>query len=303
MTRLWLLPILLFGCGRDFDPYNRLTSLRVMAIQSEPPAPAPGETALLTPLVYVPASQAAPTYAWSWCPLPGSAGEGFRCRVTEAELSALAGVEVPPFDLGAEPFARFAHTLAPEALERVCQGIPGTPLIPDCEGGFPVQIRMTVRTEADEVVTVRTLRLRFAAAHEPNRNPRIEGLLARIDGADQPIEATPALTLPRHEDTVIKAVVSESEAETHTDYDDLGNARTVTERLILSWFVESGDTKEQRTGTLPGEVPLARAVENEWKPAKTEDYPDGTARLFVVLRDSRGGVSWIHGAVLLGAAP
>ena len=55
------------GCGEDFDPYTRLTSLRVLAIKSEvmtEPAnasggfqvsPGPGQTATLTPFVFVPA--------------------------------------------------------------------------------------------------------------------------------------------------------------------------------------------------------------------------------------------------------
>ena len=32
----------LAGCGEDFDPFNRLTSLRVLAIKAEPAQPRPG---------------------------------------------------------------------------------------------------------------------------------------------------------------------------------------------------------------------------------------------------------------------
>ena len=52
--RLAVVPALLVAAsscaGDDFDPYNRLGSLRVLAIKSDPVAPAPGERATLTSL-------------------------------------------------------------------------------------------------------------------------------------------------------------------------------------------------------------------------------------------------------------
>ena len=52
------------GCaGEEFDPFNRLTSLRVLAIKSEPVAPAPGEVTTLSSLLYVPEGMPDPNSA------------------------------------------------------------------------------------------------------------------------------------------------------------------------------------------------------------------------------------------------
>src|SRR5688572_27682347 len=60
--------VTLGGCDSDFEPYNKLTSLRVLAIESRPVSPSPGEISTLTPLLHVPDGEAV-TSSWSWCPL------------------------------------------------------------------------------------------------------------------------------------------------------------------------------------------------------------------------------------------
>ena len=80
------------GCGEDFDPYNRLTGLRVLAIKAEPPAAGPGGEChavaraglhpTLTPLVFAPAGDVG-HLPWSWCPLPGSASDGYPAAISD----------------------------------------------------------------------------------------------------------------------------------------------------------------------------------------------------------------------------
>jgi hypothetical protein len=295
------------GCTEDFDPYNRLTGLRVLAIRSEPPMPGPGETAALSALVYAPAGDPATGYEWSWCPLAGSPNEGHPCLVTPDQIAELAaaGVTLPSFDLGSEPTASLTHAVDPGLLTALCEGTAvGLPQLPDCEGGFPVQVKLVVRSAARTVTAVRQLRLRFDPATEPNANPTIEGLLARQEeDLFVPITEQNALTLPRDDETVIRAVVPESAAETYLGKDvELRPAR-VHEQLVLTWFIESGDTKSEHTSFIFGEVPLKDAVSNEWIPARSKKYAPDRARLIVVLRDNRGGVSWAEGAVMLGMDP
>jgi hypothetical protein len=292
------------GCGPDFDPYNRLTGLRVLAIQSDPAAPGPGETTTLTPLVFTPEPGAAVTYAWSWCPFPGEASAGYPCQVTREQLMMMTGgaVNVPSFDLGAGPTAMLAHTIDPMVLRALCGGQPGVPQIADCEGGFPVQVRVKVASAGDEVDTVYTLRLRIDSP--PNANPKIDGLAAVIEAMDRPIGAEPVVTLTRNKETAIKTLVSEAQSETYPGKNDDGqpdpNAR---ERLFVSWFVEGGDTKDEVTGYIPGRTELKVLQENKWSAPKTKDYAKDTARLYVVLRDNRGGVSWTSGIVRLAGEP
>jgi hypothetical protein len=71
----------LLGCGnRNFNRPDLLNEPRILAVQAEPPQPSVGTSTTLRALVYQPPgtsdggacanANAAPTYAWSWCPLP-----------------------------------------------------------------------------------------------------------------------------------------------------------------------------------------------------------------------------------------
>jgi hypothetical protein len=302
------------GCGEDFDPFNRLTSLRVLAIKADPPSPGPGETTTLSALVYTPpslmgdAAAAAVTFQWSWCPFPGSANEGYPCAVSEAELQSMAmqaGIAVPAYDLGPGPTAMLPHSLNPLLLQQICAGVEGLPQTIDCEGGFPAQVKLVVRAGGDEVVTVRTLRLRFGTS-EPNANPRIDGLTISLPDmvVDLPIGETPEVTIPRAEASLLKAAVPlDMVAERYTGKDENMQVAMLREQLTLTWFVESGDTDEERTRWVEGGYQAEKTFENEWTPDRVKDYARDTSKVIVVIRDNRGGVDWRGAAVRLEAAP
>jgi hypothetical protein len=61
------------GCAGDFEPDWRLMNARVLALQADPPQPQFGGTATLRALLYLPEDET-PSYHWSWCPAPTSAG-------------------------------------------------------------------------------------------------------------------------------------------------------------------------------------------------------------------------------------
>ncbi len=95
------------------------------------------------------------------------------------------------------------------------------------------------------------------------------------------------------------------------------------ERLNFAWFAEAGDFGSdgqggRRTGYLPNlpdspsapSVPAAAdkagfnsAISNTWTLPTSTDYPPGTARIIVVVRDSRGGVAWTSGLATLQDLP
>jgi hypothetical protein len=293
------------GCTEEFDPYNRLTGFRVLAIRSEPPLPGPGETSTLSVLVYAPADDPPVSYAWSWCPMAGPAEKGHECLVGEEQLAMLAaaGLGLPPLDLGAAPTASLTHAVDPGLLAALCDGSTGLlPTLPDCERGFPVQIKVTVSSGTRTATAVRELRLRFDPATEPNRNPTIEGLEARQEeDLFVPMTEQNALTLPRDDKTDIRAIVPDAASETYMGKDNDLRPAIVREQLVLTWFIESGDTKSERTTYIPGDIPLKTLVTNEWTPARIKDYARDRARIIAVLRDNRGGVAWTEGAVTLGA--
>lgn len=296
------------GCSDDFAPYNRIESLRVLAIQSEPAAPLVGETATFTPLVFTPTAAPSLTYRWSWCPVPGLAADKFRCLITEAELAAALGPDVsfPPFDLGTAPTATLLAGLPAELLAAVCRGaIPNVPS-PNCAEGFPLQVALTVKTDTDQVDSVVTARWRFdAATQAPNANPTVHGLTATLGGLPRPI--TDALTadsptLPRKSETPLGAVALPEASENYEGFDDDGKPATLRERLYFTWFVETGDTTESHSSYYPDRTPFADLLKNGWTPAERRLYPRDEARVIVVLHDSRGGVGWRGGVVRLEAA-
>jgi hypothetical protein len=314
-----LLPLLVLagvtgtGCGEDFPPPNRIQELRVLAIRSEPVAPAPGETTTLSALVFTPDPDPTVTYAWSWCPLPGGANEGYPCAIDEAELAALAGSagqSLPPYDLGTGATAQMPHSINPALLQQLCTptgaSVSGLPIDLDCDGGFPVQIKLTVKTASDEVKAVRRLRLRLGPGGEPNTNPRVDGIfLVTRDGAGVetsavPITDTPEVTLFRAKEALLRAVVPAESAEPYTGKNDDQQPIATKERLSLNWNVETGDTKDGTTNYVEGLNTLEDAMKNEWEPERAKDYPRSTARLILVVRDNRDGVAWRSGIVQLG---
>jgi hypothetical protein len=304
----------LAGCGEDFDPFNRINTLRVLAIKAEPASPGPGETTTLSTLIFTPPAlmgdggPAPVTYQWSWCPLPGSANQGYPCSVSEAELQSMAmqaGIAVPRYDLGTGATAMLTHGLNPLLLQQICAGIEGLPQTIDCEGGFPVQVKLVVKAGGDEVVAVRTLRLRFGTS-EANANPRIDGLAIRLPETmvDLPIGETPEVTVPRAVASLLKASVPlELVAERYTGKDENMQVAMLREQLTLTWFVETGDTDEERTRWVEGGFRPEKTFENEWTPERVKDYAPGTSRVVVVIRDNRGGVDWLGAAVRLEATP
>ena len=293
------------ACGEDFAPYNRLISPRVLALASDPPAPATGETTTFTPILYLPEGVAISSYEWSWCPFPGGASDGYPCMITEEELAEFgpAAASVPAFDLGTDPTATLENTLDPLLLGAICTGAPGQPPPVDCFMGFPAQIKLTITADdGTEITTIRRLLLRFDSTHEANALPEITGLAALIDGSEVDLDGSASVTIPRATETIIRAAMAEASSETYTDLDEEGEPVSAMERLTLSWFVESGDTNSGRTSFIDGFTEFADAIDNEWEPALVDDYPGETARIIVVLRDNRDGVAHAEASVTLGGA-
>jgi hypothetical protein len=291
------------GCGPSFDPYNRLETLRVLAIRSDPVSPASGETTNLSALIYTAPGQPVISYAWSWCPLVGPSTAGYSCLVKEAALSALTGQPVS-FDLGSSSTANLTNAVAPTTLQTICSG--GAAQFsppPDCTDGLPVTIRLTVTTANDKVVAIAPLNLRFSTGQQSNNNPTIGEPFAVVDGASEDLDAVGTPIVPRLRETPIGVMVPADASETYLGTDNNGNPASIREQLVLTWFVESGDTRYQNTTFIDGVLPLAEATQNQWTPDRTSRYRPDTAELIVVIRDGRNGVAWTSGMAHLVPTP
>lgn len=296
-TLAWAALALHAGCDSDFKPYNELSSLRVLAIQSAPVRPAPGEVATLTPLLYVPEGRTV-TSAWSWCPVEFL--DDGRCPFADEDAP---GFGEPSFDLGNEATARFEHRFEPAVLQRYCSRVPlenGAFGAIDCSDGLPIQIRYSASTEDDAVESMRRLVLRFAADHVPNENPRVDGVSAIVAGARRALDATGGVALPRETDVELVAASPESASES---VGDPATGEASRERLVFTWFVEAGETHYERTSFVEGVLPLERATANRWTLPSLAEHALDTALLMLVVRDDRGGVGWRESRVGLGGEP
>jgi len=297
------------GCRPDFAPFNRLTALRVLGVQAEPPTPMIGESTTLSALVFTPTPDPTLSYHWTWCPLAASSTDGYKCLVTEPELDAyLSNAGFPPlpsFDLGTGATATFTNTIDPTVFAFVCSNmLPNIPsgVTINCAAGFSTQVALTVTTATDSVTAEQTLKLRGADATIPaNANPAIGGINAAIGGAAVALDDTDTVLLPRDVATSIGVDVDISAAEVYADpTSDTGQS---TERLFTTWFVETGDTHDQRTSYIAGSTTFTDMLKNTWTPAIVKDYPNPTARIYAVLHDNRGGASWTGGTVNLETSP
>ncbi len=294
------------GCRPDFAPFNRLTALRVLGIQAEPPTPMIGESTTLSALVFTPTPDPTLTYHWTWCPLAAPSTQSYQCLVTEADLADVTGPGLPAFpafDLGTGPTATFTNSIDPRVFAFVCSNmLPNLPdgLTIDCSAGFSTLVKLTVTTATDQVTAVQTLKLRADASVPANMNPAIMGLNAASAGTFLPIDDSGALLLPRDVEIPIGVNVDPSAAEVYTDPT---NDAVSTERLFTTWFVETGDTHDQRTSYIAGSTAFGDMLKNTWTPGVSRNYPQPTARIFAVLHDNRGGASWTGGMGSLEPTP
>jgi hypothetical protein len=188
----------------------------------------------------------------------------------------------PSIELGNAPTATFTNSLDPALLAQLCAGSP----IP-CDDGIQTRIRLTVSNGVQTIEAIRTLRLRFRADQPANENPTVGGLVAALPGGDAALDDAGSVVIPRKVDTLLRVDVPLTSAE----------------RLIVTWYVQTGDTRIERTSFIEGQDAYLKPFENKWKPAAPSDYPPSQARVIVVVNDDRGGFAWTGATVTLGAAP
>ncbi len=307
-----LLTAAVVGCGGDFDPYNRLTSLRILGIQAEPAWLAQGVSTTLRAAVFTPHTDAV-SYEWSWCPFRASTEAGFNCAVSEAELNAAlaqggaSNLQVS-YALGNAASATFSAPLPTELLAAICAGaIQGTGLfVPNCVDGFPISIGLTVRAGGDTVVAMKEVIVQLDVLRPVNENPRITELRvgpagARVEESTLLADDATSASVTLSEEVELYATVPETAAERYLPRPDASTPEPTErlETLTLSWFIEVGDTKSMRTSFVWGESKFDDLEHNTWSLPEPESTPETSARLWLVLRDNRGGTSWLTRAVTL----
>lgn len=304
------------ACTEEFAGFNEIEGLRVLGVQAQPSTLAEGETSALRALVYLEEGDRDDLrYRWSLCPL-ADPQDPSRCLQDMAGLSEELDLDVEALtlDLGNEATAEVAFppgsaallaTLCKNATEAA--GQLGASLF-NCEGGFPMQVFLTVRHGKQEVIAVKQVRFALDEDTPKNRTPKLVDrvlIAQRKDEDDKPPrdDAKPladggAVTLGESYRLFLQIDEGAETFLAHDDSED-GAARERRERLYVTWFVSSGETTYVRTSQVEGvENPLP-IDENNWSLPWAGDEDAGEAHLFMVLRDERGGTDWIERRVEL----
>jgi hypothetical protein len=306
------------GCVPDFeDDLSLVTAPRVLSIQAEPAEAKPNETVTLSALVVGPDPFAPPAQAsFALCverkPLTELGPVSPGCLVEpSARSSALLplgfgdGVSATlPSDA-----CRLFGPSRPEPKE----GEPaGRPVDPDATGGYYEPV--TVRVEAARDLAVGAIRvlcplpavtqaqsIEFSARYRPNHNPALASLeLFRAGGSTaltpDPAATEPLVELEPGERVTLRAgwLACPDEpdgncpgAESYVWFDpELRAVTTQRESIRISWFASAGKFKSERSGR--DESELETDSENTWVAPSSP----GEVRLWLVIRDSRGGQSW-----------
>lgn len=289
MRRLLLTIIpLLLGCSDDFEAYSKLSSLRVLAVRSEPAMPRSGASASLRALVWAPAGQDV-SYHWSLCPVAAKAKDLYACPLTPEAASPVFGAGLPAFDLGGAPEATLTHGLAPSTLASLCtQGIstPGYSDSVDCDLGFPLTVVLDVSAAQESLRAAFSVYLPIRDdGTNDNHNPALLDLTAAGVPVGDVLPQTPG------EKIAMAAAVAADAAESRPAFAFESGTGPRSERLTVSWFADTGSWKKDRTSFIDGETTLTEAAANVWT---APEALAGTTTFMVVVRDDRGGVSWLE---------
>ena len=310
ITGVVLAALLYAGCGDDLLKYNQLTGFRVLALRASPSILNQGESTTLDALTFV-EGESVPglRYHWSWCPARLPSAGGGDCALDAAAFARAFGLDgnAIDFELGTEATATFIYPGEAETYRAACTNAAGSAaqggFVFSCEGGFPISIRADITYGEQTIRVQKDVHLRFGDL-PGNTNPVLGAVsILKVGGETTPTpwpEATAArVTLGEHYE--VRVEVDEASAErfvpTATVVDPAPQERR--ENLYITWFVSSGDTNERRTSLVQGAGSLAELGKNQWQLPKAGDEKRDTARLFLVLRDERGGVSWLARTVEL----
>jgi hypothetical protein len=288
VKRAWLCIALALSCVPNLGTTDFLvTGPRVLAIVSEPAEAPPGTMVTFTALVASPSGTvpSAPM-TWGFCeapkPLTTDNAVSDACLDTSSLVAAGTGESIT----AATP-RNGCSTFGPDTP-------PGglRPRDPDVTGGYyqPLSAELPGSDTTFELARIRcdlanappSAASQFAAAYEPNENPVLSPLAATIDGAQVPFTSVHAGA-----QVTFTASWPASAAETFAYYDASSQVVTTQrESMQVAWYATDGAFQMESTGRAASD--LATSTTDTWTAPSAAE----TVHLWVVLRDSRGGVAF-----------
>lgn len=291
MRRPLLALALVLACRPDFgQPPSLVTGPRILAVRSNPAEVMPGGTMRFDALAVSPAgTESAPPIRWDFCAAPKPLTEN---NVVGPDClgQAVRPIGQGPAIDGAIP-ADACLLFGPETPPPVPGQPPFRARDPDVTGGYYQPLRLILAGERAIGLPRVTCNLVQASAdvardyrqrYKANLNPAI----AAVDA--------PATLAPGSK-AVLRVSWPADAAETYAVYDVA--SQTVVdarEALRVSWFATAGSFQSESTGRAADEA--GTDTTNEWTaPATPSDV-----QLWVVLRDSRGGVDFKELRIAVG---
>lgn len=282
-----VLAVWLPGCQPDLgDPESLITRPQILAIVSNPPEAKPGESVSLRSLaVDAHGTEASQGLTWSFCVAPKPLTEN------NTVSNACLGDSVWPIG---GPSAAIDATVPLDACALFGPDTPpgnSRPRDADPTGGFYQPVRAVSgaltaffmeRILCNLPSAPTDVAIALAKTYQRNNNPVLTALSLSIDGA-------PVLPdrVPRGQTIALEIGWGDGDAETYWMFDpDRAALVERREALRVSWFVTGGTLGDEETGR--GEQDPATTTSTTWT------APEESARvnLWVVLRDSRGGVDF-----------
>lgn len=307
IRRAAVLVALLGACKPDLgDPASLVAEPRILAVRSEPAEVRPDHAVTYQALVASPGGAAPADIAWAFCtqPAPLSSNNVVNDGCLASAAAITGGGAQAQATIPLDACSVFGPT--PPAP------LPGQPPLrphdADVTGGYYQPVRALASLDGDTLapgigLTRITCDLAnapldivqdFQARYRPNTNPTLVRVTAAGSAArDTGTELGGPVTLPPRTAVTLRASWTDDSAETFPVFDPV--SRTLVdhrEEIRVSWFASAGALASDRTGR--GEADTAAFADDVWT------TPDpGPAYLWVVVRDSRGGVAFAAYAITI----
>ncbi|HZS35302.1 MAG TPA: hypothetical protein VFF06_00670 [Polyangia bacterium] len=294
-----LVAIAAAACKPDFGtPLSLVSAPRILALRADPAEAAPGDAVAWRALVAAPdGTIAAPALDWSWCAAqtPASSDNVVADACLDrggaylAQAAAMVSAAIPD-----DACRLFGSDLPPQTAGQP----PERPRDPDATGGYYQPLRADLagasavaleRIRCNLAGASAELAADFRARYTPNRNPTLLPLAAAVAGQPAALDQIPAGST-----VTLTAAWTPDSPESYPVFDVLAQALVDhREAMRVSWFAASGALADERTGR--DETDLALSTSTTWiaPPAP------GVAHLWIVLRDSRGGLDFAAWDVVL----
>ncbi|MEO8900917.1 MAG: hypothetical protein ABI488_04655 [Polyangiaceae bacterium] len=284
---LVLLGATLVACAPEFDDdASRITVPRILAVRSEPAEAAPGTALIFSAFIALPEGSSAPVPSWAFCRAPKPPTEN---NVVSSDCLAAAALD--PVGQGTwiqaqipvEACSLFGPNTPPGALR---------PRDPDVTGGYYQPLRVDLNNAPPTFHLQRVLcplgqapsevATQFGMSYVPNQNPHLGPLVVRQGGR--------VLALSQIQGgTRVELEVSwnADDAETYPYFERSRQALlSQREAMSVAWYVSAGKLAASSSGR--SETDSALTANNQFTAPRTP----GPSKLWIVLRDSRGGVDF-----------